>query len=178
MTDQRLVNVCFHGIGEPSRELEPGEARYWITTQQFESILDEIATWPTLRISFDDGNRSDIEYGLPALVERGLTATFFVLAGRLTTPGSLDAAAVAELRDAGMTIGSWAYMAPERLSDDQTTKAVDIYALACVLYECLTGRQPFPGDTFERVASGQRSTQLDRRHGPRGAERTRECSHA
>lgn len=106
MGDQRSVNVCFHGIGKPFRELEPGESRYWITRQQFDSILDEIATWPSLRISFDDGNISDIEYGLPGLVERGLTATFFVLAGRLAAPGSLDPAAVGDLRGAGMTVGT------------------------------------------------------------------------
>ena len=48
-----------------------------------------------MRISFDDGNASDLEIGLPALLERGLTATFFVLAGRLGRPGSLDADEVA-----------------------------------------------------------------------------------
>jgi serine/threonine protein kinase len=54
----------------------------------------------------------------------------------------------------GSTIGTWAYMAPERFSNDQINPSSDIYALACVLYECVTGQQPFPGDTFERVASG------------------------
>ena len=41
---------------------------------------------------FDDGNASDVELALPALRERGLKATFFVVAGRLGTPGFLDAA--------------------------------------------------------------------------------------
>ena len=71
----RLLNICFHGIGTPGRALEPGEDRYWITSDEFHRILDEIATWPSTRISFDDGNASDLEIGLPALVERGLTAT-------------------------------------------------------------------------------------------------------
>lgn len=54
----------------------------------------------------------------------------------------------------GAAIGTWAYMAPERFSADQINPSSDIYALACVLYECLTGQQPFPGNTFEKVASG------------------------
>jgi peptidoglycan/xylan/chitin deacetylase (PgdA/CDA1 family) len=101
-----MINVCFHGVGEPSRELEPGEDRYWVTVDTFHSVLDEIATWPDVRISFDDGNVSDLAHGLPALRERGLTATFFVLAQRLGLPGSLDADDVRALREAGMTIGS------------------------------------------------------------------------
>lgn len=101
-----IINICFHGIGTPGRELEVGESAYWITADMFERMLDEIATWPNVRLSFDDGNASDIEIGLPALRARALDATFFVLAGRLESPGSLDADAVRELRRQGMDIGS------------------------------------------------------------------------
>jgi serine/threonine kinase PknH len=52
---------------------------------------------------------------------------------------------------AGSQIGSWAYMAPERFSDQQITPAVDIYALTCLLYESLTGQLPFPVDSQEAV---------------------------
>jgi peptidoglycan/xylan/chitin deacetylase (PgdA/CDA1 family) len=103
---QPLANVCFHGIGEPRRELEPGEGRYWIGVDEFHRILDAVADHPEVRISFDDGNTSDVAYGLPALRERGLTATFFVLAGRLGDLGSLDEDDVRQLADEGMTIGS------------------------------------------------------------------------
>lgn len=101
-----LVNVCFHGIGTPAREREPGEAAYWIPPDAFLRILDELAGRPDVRISFDDSNVSDVEVGLPALRERGLSATFFALAGRLGAPGSLGAADLRELVAAGMTIGS------------------------------------------------------------------------
>jgi peptidoglycan/xylan/chitin deacetylase (PgdA/CDA1 family) len=104
--DRELVNICFHGVGTPERELEPGEARYWVASEQFQSILEEIAGWPAVRISFDDGNASDLEIGLDALRQRNLRATFFVLAGRLGAPGSLDDDSVRELHEAGMTIGT------------------------------------------------------------------------
>jgi serine/threonine protein kinase len=55
------------------------------------------------------------------------------------------------LTQAGMTVGSWAYMAPERLSGDQATHAVDIYSLACVLYETLTGTRPFAIDSMQQI---------------------------
>ena len=101
-----MVNVCFHGIGPPRRPLEPGEARYWVDLDRFHQVLDAVAGDPRVRISFDDGNLSDVTHGLPALLERGLRATFFVLAGRLGKPGSLGTSEVQALVAAGMSIGS------------------------------------------------------------------------
>ncbi|WP_426594488.1 polysaccharide deacetylase family protein [Cellulomonas sp. McL0617] len=106
MGEPPVHNICFHGIGDPGRAIDEDEARYWVTHNDFLRILDAIAPWPTLAISFDDGNASDVELGMPALQERGLTATFFVLAGRLDVPGSLASTDVVALRDAGMGIGS------------------------------------------------------------------------
>lgn len=102
----RLVNICFHGIGTPRRALEPGEDAYWITPARFHEVLDLVSDEPQVRLSFDDGNLSDIEIGLPALLERGLAATFFVIAGRLGQTGSLGRDEVRALSANGMQIGS------------------------------------------------------------------------
>ena len=100
------VNILFHGIGEPQRDLEPGEDRYWVGRDQFGALLDEIAAWPHVRLSFDDSNTSDVEIALPALRDRGLTADFFVLAGRLGKPGSLGEDDLRALVESGMTVGT------------------------------------------------------------------------
>lgn len=100
-----LVNVCFHGIGVPDRDLEVGERAYWITPDVFESIVDYAVGRP-IAISFDDGNSSDVEIALPRLVERGLTASFFPIALNIGKPGSIDTDGLHALRSHGMTIGS------------------------------------------------------------------------
>ncbi|MGK2880845.1 MAG: serine/threonine-protein kinase, partial [Mycobacterium sp.] len=58
----------------------------------------------------------------------------------------------------GSMIGSWHYMAPERLSGADASIHSDVYSLACLLYECLTGARPFPGDSLESQVGGHMIT--------------------
>ncbi|MFJ9370281.1 serine/threonine-protein kinase [Nocardia sp. NPDC101769] len=50
------------------------------------------------------------------------------------------------LTQTGSAIGSFSYMAPERFRAGPAGPAVDVYALACVLHECLTGTRPYATD--------------------------------
>lgn len=65
--------------------------------------------------------------------------------------GIAEARGDTHLTMAGYTVGSFDYMAPERFGDDEATSAVDIYSLACVLYETLTGAKPFPVHSAEQA---------------------------
>ena len=116
---------CFHGIGRAARELEPGEDVYWVTPDRYLDVLDLVTGRDDVRISFDDGNRSDLVHGLPGLVERGLTAEFFLIASRLDQTGSLGTDDVAELLSHGMSIGShgmhhqsWRECGPSALEEE------------------------------------------------------------
>ncbi|ERG64529.1 hypothetical protein L332_08720 [Agrococcus pavilionensis RW1] len=123
--------LCFHGIGTCREEREPGESRYWVTQDAFQRMLDEVADAPRAGLSFDDGNRSDVDIALPALEERGLTATFFALAGRLDDPASLSAGDLRALAGAGMRIGShgWRHIPWHGMSDaDAQREIVDARA--------------------------------------------------
>jgi peptidoglycan/xylan/chitin deacetylase (PgdA/CDA1 family) len=103
---QHHTNICFHGIGTPNRELEPGERKYWVSTDQFEEILGYLAKTPNVQISFDDGNASDAAIALPALAARDLRAAFFPVAARVGRTGSLDRDGLRALVRHGMDVGS------------------------------------------------------------------------
>jgi peptidoglycan/xylan/chitin deacetylase (PgdA/CDA1 family) len=115
-----VVNLTVHGIGPASRTLDPDEDRTWVTVEQFEQVLDAVVGRRDVQLTFDDGNASDVEIALPRLLERGLSAEFFVLAGLLGEPGRLAAEDVRELRDAGMRVGShgWAHRDWRRIGPD------------------------------------------------------------
>jgi serine/threonine-protein kinase len=53
----------------------------------------------------------------------------------------------------GMVIGSCAYMAAERFSGGPVGPSSDVYALTCLLYECLTGRPPFEAGDLRQLMS-------------------------
>lgn len=65
--------------------------------------------------------------------------------------GIAEAKGETRLTRAGTLIGTYRYMAPERFSDQAATLAVDVYSLACVLYESLTGAAPFASDSLENL---------------------------
>lgn len=57
-----------------------------------------------------------------------------------------------DLASCGTTVGTHAYMPPEQITGAGSLSAkADLYALGCCLYEMLTGRQPFVGNTPPQV---------------------------
>ncbi|SRX93657.1 Transmembrane serine/threonine-protein kinase D PknD (protein kinase D) (STPK D) [Mycobacterium tuberculosis H37Rv] [Mycobacterium shimoidei] len=68
----------------------------------------------------------------------------FGIARAATDPG---------LTQTGTAIGTYRYMAPERFSGDEVSYPADVYALACVLAECLTGAPPYRANSIEQLVA-------------------------
>ncbi len=51
----------------------------------------------------------------------------------------------------GLVVGTPEYMSPEQLSGDKLDGRSDIYSLALVAFNCLTGKLPFPGETAQEA---------------------------
>ena len=105
MTTSERGILNFHGIGSCSRPLEPGEELVWLKKDLFCRFLDGIGQDPFYSITFDDGNKSDVQIALPELIERGQKAIFFLLVGRVGANGFLDKDDIRELIAKGMEVG-------------------------------------------------------------------------
>ncbi|HEY5094340.1 MAG TPA: Stk1 family PASTA domain-containing Ser/Thr kinase [Candidatus Eremiobacteraceae bacterium] len=54
-------------------------------------------------------------------------------------------------------MGSVPYCAPEVLAGDALSEATDLYSVGVVMYEMVTGKRPYPGESAQEVAAGQAS---------------------
>jgi serine/threonine protein kinase len=73
--------------------------------------------------------------------------------------GIARAADETRMTKSGHMIGTFAYIAPERLDPQHEEDArADIYSLACVLYEALTGQPPFAGTTTAHLIAAHLNT--------------------
>ncbi|MDJ0419716.1 serine/threonine-protein kinase [Rhodococcus opacus] len=76
--------------------------------------------------------------------------------------GIASDALATQLTTVGSIIGTYAYMAPERFDDEPVTGKSDIYSLACVLYEALTGAKPFQASTISGLIKAHLTSPVPR----------------
>jgi serine/threonine protein kinase len=80
-----------------------------------------------------------LDFGLAKLVRQQLAST--------TTGPTRDQTAE------GVTLGTVSYMSPEQVTGEALDGRTDLFSLGVVLYECLTGHQPFTGKTSAVIFS-------------------------
>lgn len=71
---------------------------------------------------------------------------------KVTDFGIARAASAATLTHTGDIVGSVHYLSPEQAKGSQTSEQSDIYSLGIILYELITGKVPYDGDTPITIA--------------------------
>jgi serine/threonine-protein kinase len=76
-----------------------------------------------------------------------------VLQGEVPTPEATAAETRAAVTSAGTILGTAGYMAPEQVRGEPADARSDVFALGCVLYEMISRKRPFVGNTGAEVLS-------------------------
>jgi serine/threonine protein kinase len=100
-----------------------------------------------------DGTVKVLDFGLA----KGLHPAADSQANPINSPTVTSAAATAM----GIILGTAAYMSPEQARGRPVDRRADIWAFGCVLYEMLTGRRAFEGETVTDVLAAVIKTDPD-----------------
>jgi serine/threonine-protein kinase len=100
-----------------------------------------------------DGMVKVLDFGLAKALDAAASS-----AGGATMSPTLSIHAT----QAGLILGTAAYMAPEQARGKSVDKRADIWAFGCVLYEMLTGRRAFDGDDISTTLAAVLKTDPDR----------------
>ncbi|WJK34748.1 protein kinase [Solwaraspora sp. WMMA2065] len=133
------------------------------------TVQDLIAEVPQLPISWAAALAAQIADGLAAahavnVVHRDLKpANVMLLRGgqvKVLDFGMsriVDDTDVSRLTSSGITLGTARYMAPEQFTSAAVTRAADLYALGCVLFELLSGVPPFDSSSAYELGEHHRN---------------------
>jgi serine/threonine protein kinase/Flp pilus assembly protein TadD len=78
-----------------------------------------------------------------------------------TEASATDAATLTAMTQAGVILGTPAYMSPEQVRSEPVDQRTDIWAFGCVLYELLQGRAPFQGASVAEMIASVLKTEPD-----------------
>jgi peptidoglycan/xylan/chitin deacetylase (PgdA/CDA1 family) len=116
------IALCYHDVQPVMPTGGGGPSHFTVPTASFELMLDTIAQTGAIgcsledamaspgqrrvAITFDDANIGQYENAFPALVARGMTATFYATTDWIGTPGFCTWDHLREMKAAGMSIQS------------------------------------------------------------------------
>jgi serine/threonine-protein kinase len=118
-----------------------------------------------------DGTVKVLDFGLAKFIQSGVTAgSNLSLSPTLSVAGTYP----------GVILGTAGYMSPEQAKGFEADHRSDIFSIGCILYELLSGRQPFEGDTAAEILAAVLKldvdwTALPPRLNPRLVETLRRC---